>query len=138
MTASPATMPCCWAPTVTATSPVTMPTRIARLGHADLAPIAATAVDQLEPGADRALGVVLVGRRHAPDGHHRVADELLDGAAVAGDDAALVEVARQQLADVLLVALSDSVVNPTRSPNRTLVTRRATGASEPLLAGPWA
>ncbi len=89
------------------------------------------AVDQLETGADRALGVVLVGGRHAPDRHHRVADELLDGAAVALDDpAALLEVRRQQLAHVLLVALSDSEVKPTRSPNSTLVIRRvATGVT---------
>ena len=45
-------------------------------------------VDQLEGGADAALGVVLVGDRRAPDGHHGVADELLDRAAVALDDVA--------------------------------------------------
>ena len=43
-------------------------------------------VDQLEGRADRALGVVLVRGRGAPDGHHGVADELLDRAAVAADD----------------------------------------------------
>ena len=42
--------------------------------------------DQVERGADRALGVVLLRDRRAPDGHHRVADELLDRAAVALDD----------------------------------------------------
>ena len=63
-------------------------------------------VDQLERGADRALGVVLVRDRRAPDGHDRVADELLDRAAVALDDLAReVEVARQRVADVLRVAL---------------------------------
>ena len=45
-------------------------------------------VDELESGPDRALGVVLVGRRRAPHGHDRVADELLDRAAVARDDVA--------------------------------------------------
>ena len=45
-------------------------------------------IDQLEPGANAALGVVLVGDRRAPDGHDRVADELLDRAAVAVDDVA--------------------------------------------------
>ena len=42
-------------------------------------------VDELEARADRALGVVLVGGRRAPDRHHRVADELLHRAAVAVD-----------------------------------------------------
>ncbi len=46
---------------------------------------AAHRLDQLERGADGPLGVVLVGDRRAPDGHHRVADELLDRAAVAVD-----------------------------------------------------
>ena len=44
-------------------------------------------VDEVEGGADGALGVVLGGGGGAPDGHHGVADELLDGAAVALDDA---------------------------------------------------
>ena len=45
-------------------------------------------VDEVEGRPDGALGVVLVGDRRAPDGHDRVADELLDGAAVALDDLA--------------------------------------------------
>ena len=49
---------------------------------------AADGVDELEGRPDGALGVVLVRRRRAPDGHHRVADELLHVAAVAGDDVA--------------------------------------------------
>ena len=62
-------------------------------------------VDELERGSHRALGVVLVGDRCTPDRHHRIADELLDGAAVAVDDVARqVEVARQQLPGVLGVA----------------------------------
>ena len=40
-------------------------------------------VDEVEARADRALGVVLVRDRGAPQGHDRVADELLDAAAVA-------------------------------------------------------
>ena len=36
-----------------------------------------------EPGADRALGVVLVRDRRAEERHHVVADVLVDGAAVA-------------------------------------------------------
>ena len=38
-------------------------------------------------GTHRAKGVVLVQHRHAEDGHHGVADELLDHAAVSLDDA---------------------------------------------------
>ena len=48
-------------------------------------PAARTASTSSRPGPDRPLGVVLVGRRGAPDGHHGVADELLDRAAVAPD-----------------------------------------------------
>ena len=63
-------------------------------------------VDELEGGADRSLGVVFVGDRRAPDRHHRVADELLDGSPVAADHVAgKVEVAGQELPGVLGVAL---------------------------------
>ena len=59
-------------------------------------------VDELEGGPDRALGVILVRGRGAPDRHHGVADELLDGAAVAGDDVAGgLEVAGQEVARLL-------------------------------------
>ena len=59
-------------------------------------------VDQLEGGPDRAFGVVLVGDGRAPDGHHRIADELLDHAAVAGHDlAGGREVAIEEVADLL-------------------------------------
>ncbi len=62
-------------------------------------------LDQLEPRAYGPLGVVLARDRHAPDRHHRVADELLDGAPIASDDRPRpVEVATEQLADVLRVA----------------------------------
>src|SRR5581483_4972703 len=54
---------------------------------------------------DRALGVVLGRDRRPPDGHRRVADELLDRAAVELDEpAASVEVAGEELARVLRVA----------------------------------
>ena len=78
LTRSPATMPWFVAPRVTAASPVRTPARawIAGAQHPDR-------VDQLQRGADGPLGVVLAGRRRAPDGHHRVADELLHRAAVA-------------------------------------------------------
>ena len=45
-------------------------------------------LDEAQAGAHRALRVVLVDVRHAEDGDHGVADELLDRAAVALDDAA--------------------------------------------------
>ena len=61
--------------------------------------------DEVEGGANGALGVVLLGDRRAPDRHHGVADELLDGAAVALDDRPRgLEVAGQELARVLGVA----------------------------------
>ena len=63
-------------------------------------------VDQVEAGADGTLGVVLAGGRCAPDRHHRIADELLDGAAVAADHVrGELEVAGQRVADVLGVTL---------------------------------
>ena len=66
-------------------------------------------VDELEAGPDGPLGVVLAGDGGAPDGHDGVADELLDGAAVAADHlAGELEVAVQELAGVLgVVALGD-------------------------------
>ena len=42
-------------------------------------------LEDAEAGPDGTLGVVLVGDRRAEDGHHRVADELLDGAPEALD-----------------------------------------------------
>ena len=57
-----------------------------------------------ERRAHRALGVVLVRDRRAEDGHHRVADELLDRAAVPLDlGAQLRVVRRERRADVLRV-----------------------------------
>ena len=62
-------------------------------------------VDQVEARPDGPLGVILVGERSAPHGHHGVADELLDAAAVLADDVAgEVEVASQRLAHVLGIA----------------------------------
>ena len=45
-------------------------------------------VDEVEGGPDGPLGIVLVRDRRAPHRHDRVADELLDRAAVATDDLA--------------------------------------------------
>ena len=78
----------------------------AQLRCADLVAERGHGGDEVERGADSALGVVLGRGRRAPHGHHRVADELLDRAAVELDQApARVEVAREQLARVLRVAL---------------------------------
>ena len=74
-------------------------------GMADAHAERADRIDEVEPGPHRPLRVVLVGHGRAPDRHHGVADELLDGAAVALDDVAShVEVAGQQLANSLRVA----------------------------------
>ena len=60
--------------------------------------------DKVERGPHGAFGIVLGRDRGAPDGHHRVPDELLDGAAVELDQpAAAVEVPRLDLPDLLRV-----------------------------------
>ena len=61
--------------------------------------------DELEPGPHGPFGVVLLGDRGTPDGHDRVADELLDDASVAPDDRpGELEVAREELAYLLGVS----------------------------------
>ncbi len=61
---------------------------------------------EVQRGAHGPLGVVLADGRRAPDGHDRVADELLDRAAVPLHDlAGDVEVAAEELADGLRVAV---------------------------------
>jgi len=52
----------------------------------DLGAEALDRIDELKPGPHSALRVVLVGGRRSPDGHDRVADELLDRSAVARND----------------------------------------------------
>ena len=76
---------------LTTTSPVSMPTRIRRVRSYDAASLGVEpgqVVEHGEGGADGTLGVVLVGAAQPEDGHHRVADELLDLTAVLLDDAA--------------------------------------------------
>ena len=85
LTMSPVTMPWPSAPTLTAASPVRTPTRTCEI-HAGLPAERRDHVDEIEGGPDGALGVVLVGDRGAPHRHDRIADELLDDAAVAIDD----------------------------------------------------
>ena len=63
-------------------------------------------LDELERCSDGALGIVLAGDRRAPDGHHGIADELLDSAAVAFDHLPrCVKVAREEIAHLLGVAV---------------------------------
>ena len=62
--------------------------------------------DELEAGPHGPLGVVLLRDRGAPDRHDGVADELLDDAAVAGDDGpGELEVAGEELSYLLGVSL---------------------------------
>ena len=69
-------------------------------------PERADGVDEVQRCPDGSFGIVLAGGRRAPDGHDRVADELLDDPAVAADDVRCqLEVAGQRVADVLRVAL---------------------------------
>ena len=98
-------MPWPSAPSVTAASPVSDAGAGAQVGRADLVAERGHGRDEVERRPDGALGVVLGRGRRAPDGHDGVADELLDRAAVALDQAsARVEVAREQLARLLGVA----------------------------------
>ena len=71
-----------------------------------LGAVAGDGRDELEAGADRPFGIVLLGDRGTPDGHDGVTDELLHDAAVAGDDRpGELEIAREDLTDLLGVAL---------------------------------
>ena len=89
----------------TAASPVSTPARARSSGAPTSSPSAETAATRSSAGAHRALGVVLVCDRRPPHGHHGVADELLDGAAVELDQPPCgVEVAREELAHLLGVA----------------------------------
>jgi len=75
-------------------------------------------VEDAKRGPDGSLGVVLVGDRSSEDGHDRIADELLDGAAEALDlplDSGMVRVARTSSGS----DSSERAVKPTRSTNST-------------------
>ena len=77
-----------------------------QLGRAHLVAERRHGGDEVERRAHRALGVVLGRRRRPPHRHHRVADELLDRAAVEPDQpVARLEVAREELAHLLRVAV---------------------------------
>ena len=76
-----------------------------KLGCADLVSERRHRGDQVERCANRALGVIFRRGRRSPDGHHRVADELLDRPAVQLDEATTrVEVAGEELAHLLRIA----------------------------------
>ena len=97
-------MPSPSAPIVTAASPGEYGGSRAQAARAGLVAERGDRGDEVERRAHRAFRVVLGRRRRAPDGHHRVADELLDRAAVERDQAAArVEIAREQLARLLRV-----------------------------------
>ena len=74
----------------------------AEIRRAEIRPEHRHRVDELECCADGAVGVVLLRDRCSPDGHHRVADELLDRAAIALDHLpGGLEVPGEELAGVL-------------------------------------
>ena len=88
LTTSPVTIPspCSGrAPSATTASPVLIPTRTCSesAGSASLSSAIASRIAQ--PCPDSPLGVVLVRHRRAEHRHHRIADELLDRAAVTLD-----------------------------------------------------
>ena len=100
LTRSPATIPCPSAPRVTAASPVRTPARAWSAASSS-----GTAATRSSAARTARSASSSVRDRRAPDGHDGVADELLDRAAVALDERARgVEVAREELADVLGVA----------------------------------
>ena len=140
LTRSPATIPWPTAPRVTAASPVRTPARDLE-AVARRSPRRTDRLDQLERGADRALGVILVRDRRAPHGHDRVTDELLDRPAVAPDDLARdLEVPGQQVADRLRVAVlgqrreADEVGEQDRSPAAARRCAASATGSAPMAA----
>jgi hypothetical protein len=90
---------------VTAASPVSTPARKCS-GRADVRAEGFDRGNELERCPNAALGIVLLRDGRAPQRHHRVADELLDPAAVPLDHIpSRVEVAREELANLLGVAV---------------------------------
>ena len=78
----------------------------AELRHPRLGTERAHCGDELERRAYGALGIVLLGHGRAPDGHHRIADELLDDASVPPDDVGGdLEVPGKEVAHLLGVAV---------------------------------
>ena len=82
-------------------------------------------VSHLDRRSDGAERVVLVHDRHAEHGHHGVADELLDGAAVALDDPLhALEVGARSVRSRSGSTDSPSAVEPARSQNSTVTVLR--------------
>jgi hypothetical protein len=75
-------------------------------GRPDLQLAVAERVADRERRADGALGIVLVRDGRAEDRHHRVADELLDGAAVPLDLRAQPRVIRRHMREPVRVLLA--------------------------------
>ena len=130
LTRSPATIPSPTAPTVTAASPVRTPTRARKTFHASSSPSAETAATRSR-AARTARSASCSVASGTPDRHHRVADELLDRAAIELDQPpAGLEIAGEQIPHLLRVPRLRNLVKPTRSANSTDTSRRsATGAS---------
>ena len=83
-----------------------------------------------ECGANGAFGIVLVRNRGAEDAIDRVADELLDRAAVALDLRPQARViGRERRSHVLRVELLRPAVKPTRSVKSTVTTFRSSRAA---------
>ena len=94
-------------------------------------------VAHLDRRAHRPQRVVLVHDRDAEDGHHRVADELLDRAAVALDDRPHpLEVAGEQRPQRLRVERSPSAVEPVTSQKSTVTVLRCSRAGAAVSAAP--
>ena len=117
------------AASVTAVSPVATPARAAG-SRPNVGPECRHRIDQLEPGSDGALRVVLLSDRRAPDRHHRIADELLDRSAVSLDELRAVSKYLDKSSRTSSGSRSsDSAVNPTRSAKSTETSFRSeTGA----------
>ena len=83
-------------------------------------------VADCESRPDSPLGIVFVRDRSAEERHHRVADELLDGASVALELAAQVAVVRlEDRAHIFGIHRSARAVKPTRSAKSTVTTLRS-------------
>ena len=110
------------------TSPVLMPVRqLMDMPRSRSSSVAhgSSRVPDLGRGTDRPQRVVLVDGGNTKDGHHRVADVLLDRSAVALDDLPdLVEVARHHAPQRLGVDALAKAVEPTASMNMTVTVLR--------------
>ena len=128
LTRSPATMPWFVAPIVTAASPVRTPARAWIPGPRLVTASTSSSAARTARSASSSLR-----DRRAPDGHDRVADELLDRAAVALDHVAReLEVAASGVSRTSSASRSSANgVKPTRSANRML-TRRRSATAAPL------